>query len=774
MGVFSKAPNWRRELLLLTGLILLLHLPFISQPVQGDEVNYLDVAREVFHQPLTPTNFSFVFQGHRVSMSGHPHPPLNAYLLTLPWLVAGGFSVPVFHLFYVIFALVIGYTAYVLALYFTPHAFWAALLISASPLVQVNANTVAGPEPPLLCFVLIGAAAFFWRRFWVCGVFLTLAAFCALQALAIPPILGLVYVLNRERPSRAAWAALISPYIALGAWQVFQFALTGGLPLAGLTANMTGQAYGGVRLRLESAAAMLQHLGVLVIFAPLAIRRLWGAAPGLVLAFLVHGYAWWERALLVVCVTLGVNALLWLWESRSMQPALAAWALLYFAFAEAVFFAGASRYLLPLVAPMAILFVLQFGNRRRILALAAFAAVFLGLNISFAAYEFSRVYAEAPPPPGKTFLVNGEWGFRYYMLQRGGRMIEASSVPWPGEWIVSSNLALAGDYDSMAEEAASVVRTQDLWVRTPLRLIDRHAHSGFSAASFGLLPFSFSRGPLDRITYSRTSSFVSAAENWKPTEIDGHLVYLISAGTTLRLSFPQPEKEFRLAPFGQGNGTATFTIREPRGDRGEETVLEKQVNINGGLWEQHIIPVTGTELDLTISTPPSGSGAPLKLGWGELTGGPDNGTEHTGFPRFTPEFADLDMGDVRCRPQLISGWYGIEDGAWRWMSKEAQTILRVPSSSRAHLRMKLYFPPDHMTRAGSPITVSVFANGQELDSESYSVPGGHELIRPLPSELLVAPTVVIRLHLDRAVAPSGEDKRELGAVVQEIGLLEDK
>jgi hypothetical protein len=637
VGVFSKVPGWRRDLLLLTGFILLLHLPFVTQPVQGDEVNYLDIAHEVFRQPLTPTNFSFVFQGHRVQMSGHPHPPLSVYLLTLPWMLAGGFSLPIFHLYYVAFALAIGYAAYALAIYFTPQAFWAAMLISASPLVEVNANTVAGPEPPLLCFLLIGAAAFFWRRFWICGIFLTLAAFCALQALALPPILALAYLLNRERPSRAASAALLAPYAALAIWQGLQFALTGGLPLAGLTANMTGSAYGGIRLRAESAIAMLQHLGTLVVVTPIAIRRLWGAAPGLALAFLVHGYAWWERGLLVVCVALGVNALLWLWERRRTQPALAAWALLYFAFAEAVFFAGASRYLLPLVAPMAILFVLQFGDRRRYLALATFAAVFVGMNISFAAYEFSRVYAEAPPPPGKTFLINGEWGFRYYMLQHGGRMLETTSVPWPGEWIVSSDLALAGNYDSEAEEAASPMYARELWVRTPLRLIDRHAHSGFSAASFGLLPFSFASGPLDRITYQRTSSFLNAAESWRPTQLDGLLVYLTPAGTTVHLALSQPETELHFALFGQGSGSATFTMR----DRTGAMVLERSVDINGEFWEPHIASIPGDKLALTISSPANTSAeeGSLKVGWGELIEGSRIGAEHTGAAPSAPRLS---------------------------------------------------------------------------------------------------------------------------------------
>ena len=104
-------PSRRRELLLLAAFTLLLHLPFLNQPVQGDEVTYLDVAREVLRQPLTPLNFQYVFMGHTVDASGHPHPPLNAYLLALAWILRGHFSVVFFHAFYLIFALGISFAA---------------------------------------------------------------------------------------------------------------------------------------------------------------------------------------------------------------------------------------------------------------------------------------------------------------------------------------------------------------------------------------------------------------------------------------------------------------------------------------------------------------------------------------------------------------------------------------------------------------------------------------------------------------------------------------
>jgi hypothetical protein len=91
--------NRRRDLVLLTAFTLLLHAPFLTQPVQGDEVTYLDIAGHVLRQPLTPLNFQYVFLGRLMDATGHPHPPLNAYILALAWILRGHFSAPFFHVF---------------------------------------------------------------------------------------------------------------------------------------------------------------------------------------------------------------------------------------------------------------------------------------------------------------------------------------------------------------------------------------------------------------------------------------------------------------------------------------------------------------------------------------------------------------------------------------------------------------------------------------------------------------------------------------------------
>jgi hypothetical protein len=775
-----------RDLLLLAAFTLALHAPFLRQPVQGDEVNYLDMAAHVLQQPLTPLNFEFVFQGKMVDAAGHPHPPLNAYILAVAWLLRGHFSVLFFHCFYLLFTLGISFAAYALAARFTSRPLWGALLIAASPIVQVNTNTLASPEAPALALLLIGAAAFLGRWFWLAGIALALAGLTELQALALPPILLLSYFVKREGaaaasgpgvpgpygwiriPPLAAWCALAAPYLALGGWQALQWALTGRLPFVVLAGYASNPNLSRIGVKASSALALLEHLGVLVTLVPLVWRRLWGLAPGLLVGFLVTDYPWWERALLVIFVALGVNALVWLWESRK-QPVLAAWCLLYFAFACVAFFAGAARYLLPLAAPMVLLFVIQFRDRPRVLWLALAVNVVLGLNISFAAYEFARVYAHVAPPPGNRFLVNGEWGFRYYMVAKGGEPLQDVSAPIPGEWIVASDLSLAGKYDSLAEETAVPLRSVDLRARTPLRLVDRHAHSGFSSASMGLLPFSFSNQPLDRITYSRTSSYLDGPAG-TPTQFSGHLVYQLDHPGASRGGFRLPlgsKGTLHFALFGNGSGPATFRIQRVSG----EVLFNETVQVDGDLWEPHKLPLAGLDEAVFLVDAPAG----LSVGWGELV--VDSNQPPPELPGAKPPemLSYLQLGDIRSRAQLVSGWYAIEDGAWRWMAPEAEATLRPLPDQAVQFELQLFFPPDFMRRAGSPVTVSVILNGKPFTSAMYFEPGGHTLAKRVPPELLgelfTWPTTRVSIRVNPYVPPNATDQRALGAVVQGLGFV---
>lgn len=605
---FLRYPPAVLGLAFLAAFTLLLHLPFLSQPPQSDEVNYLDIAANIFEQPWTPLNFRYVFQGQAVDMSGHPHPPLNAYILAAIWRAWGSFSPVLFHSVYLLFSLGISVAAYTIAKRYTKRPLWVALLIASAPVIQVAGNSLE-TDALNLCLLLVGAAFFLEERFLWSGVFLALAGFTSLQSLAVALILPLKYVLDGQRPPRGALAAAAAPFVFLGGWQLSQLAWTGKMPLALVAGTATGPVYGRLSLKLVNAQALLAHLGLLYVILPVIPRGI-AAIIALIVAAAAPGYPFWERALLFVAVMLGVQVVVWLTLRLREQPFLAVWCLAYLAFCFVAFFAGAARYLMPLALPLVILAVRKFEDRPVWFGAALAFNVILGLNLAVANYDLGAIYnrAEPPPPVAGSFLVNGELGFRSRMTRAGGRALETTSAAQPGEWIVRSELCLGGNRGSFAEALAVPIRTLDLASYTPVRLMDRYAHSGFYSAVYGSLPFSFSRQPLDRITYFRTSPYWKLDAPWTATQINGRLVFVPQQDALIRLPLEAGAEILHVALFARGTGQVRYLILGESG----ETLLDRTVS--GETWEPVRIPVQGRR-ELTLSLVSASAGS---AGWGEL------------------------------------------------------------------------------------------------------------------------------------------------------------
>jgi len=94
--------------------------------------------------------------------------------------------------------------------------------------------------------------------------------------------------------------------------------------------------------------------------------------------------------------------------------------------------------------------------------------------------------------------------------------------------------------------------------------------------------------------------------------------------------------------------------------------------------------------------------AGLSVGWGELV--VDSNQPPPELPGRSRQRCcpDLQLGDIRSRAQLVSGWYAIEDGAWRWMAPEAEATLRPLPDQAVQFELQLFFPPDFMRPCRQP------------------------------------------------------------------------
>jgi hypothetical protein len=177
---------------------------------------------------------------------------------------------------------------------------------------------------------------------------------------------------------------------------------------------------------------------------------------------------------------------------------LAIWAVVFFAGAMLIFFAGSARYLLPIAAPVAILAARTAAPRW--LAAGFALQLLLSLGLATANYQHWNGYrqfaaTQASNAAHQRVWVDAEWGLRYYLESAGALPLSKDQIVQPGDIIVSSELA----HPVAINAPLALVSASSIVPGIPLRLISLSRRSAYSSASEGLLPFEISAGPADRV-----------------------------------------------------------------------------------------------------------------------------------------------------------------------------------------------------------------------------------------------------------------------------------
>jgi hypothetical protein len=132
----------------------------------------------------------------------------------------------------------------------------------------------------------------------------------------------------------------------------------------------------------------------------------------------------------------------------------------------------------------------------------------------------------------------------------------------------------------------------------------------------------------------------------------------------------------------------------------------------------------------------------------------------------------IHMGDPRTGTQLIAGFYGIEQNAWRWTWRSFSLVLAPPSGAAqkgATLQLRLTVPPVIVEKL-KDISLSAAIGDTALAPETYTRPGTYTYTRDVAPALLAGQAVHVDFQLDKSMPPSGADRRELGVVVLSAGL----
>lgn len=134
--------------------------------------------------------------------------------------------------------------------------------------------------------------------------------------------------------------------------------------------------------------------------------------------------------------------------------------------------------------------------------------------------------------------------------------------------------------------------------------------------------------------------------------------------------------------------------------------------------------------------------------------------------------ASVHAADPQTAPQLVRGFYEVEQNSWRWTRREFAVVLQVPAGSAskgATLILKFAIPEAAFEKLG-PITLSATVGGKPLPPETFSQPGTHIYSKPVPPAALSTNVVEVNFSLDKCLPPGAVDGRELGVIVSSIAL----
>jgi hypothetical protein len=130
------------------------------------------------------------------------------------------------------------------------------------------------------------------------------------------------------------------------------------------------------------------------------------------------------------------------------------------------------------------------------------------------------------------------------------------------------------------------------------------------------------------------------------------------------------------------------------------------------------------------------------------------------------------MGDPAAAAQLLEGFYGIEQGVWRWTAKKFVVALDAPAAPGQDLQLEFKFTlPEAVAGRLQNVTLSARVNGADLGSETYDQAGDHLFAKPVPAAAVQdGEALKVEFELDKALPPSEADKRELGIVALSVAL----
>ena len=349
------------------------------------------------------------------------------------------------------------------------------------------------------------------------------------QALFLIVLLSVLLIFNNNLRSKCHWFPILFIAITLIIWSVINVYFVGYPHI--LYAFRTSDNIASFNLIkfIVKAISDISAIGGATVFAPFLFigffeKRLDFIKLGFLLIFaffsiffFASDYSHFYKLLFIIFFLTGAFTTLKIFEiliksKNKMDIFLSTWYILFLICIILFLPFGCVRYTIPLIPPLIILFIKTSKNNFKtekafkiFCSLGIIFTLLLGTLVAYADFEYAGVYrtfARSLESKYKSKTNNiwftGEWGFRYYMEDKGYKyLIPVDNSPKEGDIVVIPTLPCPIALHSDLQARLKIIDTTIFHSNFPIRVMNREAHAGFYSDGWGLLPYSFSTVPLE-------------------------------------------------------------------------------------------------------------------------------------------------------------------------------------------------------------------------------------------------------------------------------------
>ena len=534
MNVFdpSSKASWWRPCLMLAVVVLCGVLPFADRAIYMDEHIFLQLARSAQDNWMFPADTPSVFFGTPTDdFAAHTHPPVGEYYLAIIDLLWGGAGEIPLRLSFSLFSIMAAIGFYALARRFTESPMGVTLLLVFSPAFFVMSHTIM-MDMPMLAFLLVGVVLYLQHldgrphRLPTASLCFILAVGTGYTALA-PVGCVFVWALYRRRPIGELAAIAAAPAV-LFVWLMAMTAHFGRFPLL----DTVGFFFDQPRSTFQNLLATFSFLGGVGLFPwtflyllpargkQIYLVSLTGVGMAVLATLPLEWISLTQRLLFIGLASSGIamtaTAMTWMRTSSTLVPILL-WVPTVLTLFIVVGDTIQARYLLPALPALYLALFRNTPGRR--LTPVLIPTLVLSVAIAVADYRFVNSYRSWVEDTLLTAQEQGfrvwgasESGLRYYLEQNGVETLDNRSLsPEGGDLVVRQAGLFRYSLSPDLERYLIPLRSWPLADAFPLRTFNQEAGAGFHGSRFGLVPYSFSTAPHDRIDFVQLSPLLRRA-----------------------------------------------------------------------------------------------------------------------------------------------------------------------------------------------------------------------------------------------------------------------